>query len=121
MRKPMGVSLASWIRGLEQDGRLYAFYKSPEWRELRARVIEQAHGECERCRERGAYSRAVTVHHVNEVKDRPDLALSMWYTDERGERRRNLLALCNRCHNDVHGRTLRGREPKKDEWGDEWW
>ena len=113
MRVPTGVRLEDWIRQLYREGRIYRFYKSDEWLRLRERVLREQHGECERCRDRGAYTPAKLVHHVNEVRDRPDLALSMWYTDGDGQRRRNLLALCHDCHEVEHGRAYRGRRAEE--------
>lgn len=105
MHVPYDTSLDAWIRKLIECGRLYRFYKTAEWLSLRDHVLRSSHHECELCREQGAYSKAVTVHHVNEVKDRPDLALSLWYTDaSTGDARRNLIALCARCHNRIHKR-----------------
>lgn len=38
--------------------------------------------------------RAVCVHHIKELKDHPELALD----DD------NLISLCHKCHDRVHGR-----------------
>lgn len=115
MNAPHGVRLEDWIRDLYRQGRIYRFYKCDEWLRLRNLVLEQAHNECEECRKRGKYTRAKVVHHVNEVRDRPDLALSMWYTDAQGERHRNLKALCMDCHEIEHERAYKGRQAKKGE------
>lgn len=104
MRVPVDVSLAAWIRQLIEIDRLYRFYKTDEWLWLRAAVLKEKHDECEACKACGIYSRAVTVHHVNEVKARPDLALSRMYRDTAGALRPNLVALCDRCHNKAHHR-----------------
>lgn len=111
MNVPRDRSLTSWIRELDADGRLYVFYKTPEWRSLRAEVLRDSHYECQICASRGKYTRAQTVHHVNEVKRKPWLALSRTYIED-GERKPNLIALCNTCHNEVHDRKLKGTEPK---------
>ena len=105
------AQLVAWIRELEATDKLYKFYKSRQWLDLRARVLEQDHFECVECRERGKYSRAVTVHHVNEVLVRPELALQEFFVDENGEQQRNLLSLCMKCHNDKHHRFY-GNVPK---------
>jgi 5-methylcytosine-specific restriction protein A len=104
VRVPTDRSLASWIRELIAEGRLYRFYKTDEWLALRDRILQRSHCECEWCRDLGKYERAVTVHHVNEVKDRPELALSETYVARGGKRKRNLIALCARCHNKAHKR-----------------
>ena len=46
-------------------------------------------------------------HHVNHVRNKPELALSRYFYDERNNRRENLIPLCNRCHNLEHPEKLR--------------
>ena len=46
------------------------------------------------CRDKGKYRKADCVHHVKEVKEYPELALTF----------DNLMSLCNTCHNEVHDR-----------------
>jgi 5-methylcytosine-specific restriction endonuclease McrA len=57
------------------------------------------------------------VHHVNELRDRPDLALSRWYTDDKGQRQPNLVPLCKTCHNIVHEKLIKWA--KKDKFTNE--
>ena len=65
--------------GAEHD-----FYYWPQWRAVRAEVLALDKGECQRCRElKHRYKHAVLVHHVKHLRDRPDLALSIWDGDER--------------------------------------
>lgn len=111
MRIPKGTSLSSWIRELEREGKLYRFYKTREWLELRESVLRDNHNECIRCKgkEPAVYTRAVHVHHVNEVKDRPELALSRTYRDAEGVKP-NLLPLCRVCHNAAHGRFSKAED-----------
>ena len=104
MRVPSDKSLASWIRELIAQGKLYKFYKTDEWKDLRRSILEENHYECAHCREQGKYSKATTVHHVQEVKVRPELALSRTYIDKDGVVRIQLVPLCKRCHNEVHDR-----------------
>lgn len=105
------MSLTKWIREIDRDGRIYRFYKTEEWRRLREEVLRDCHYECQLCLSRGKYTRAQTVHHVNEVRKKPWLALSRTYIED-GQRKPNLIPLCNRCHNEVHERKLMGMEPK---------
>lgn len=122
MHVPTDVSLAAWIRHLDEVERLYRFYKTDEWLDLRDAILKEAHHECTMCRERGIYSRAVTVHHVNEVKARPELALSRMYRDVDGTMKPNLVALCGRCHNIVHKRFCFGQQTgSKQELTEERW
>lgn len=111
MHIPNDISLEAWIRELIANDKLYQFYKSDEWMDLAASVMEEQHHECEWCREQGVYSSAVTVHHVNEVKVRPELALSRTYVTYDGITKANLIALCFLCHNKAHKRF--GFAPKK--------
>lgn len=90
------------IAGIDFDN-VIQFYKSAAWKHLRARVLKMDRNECQMCRAQGNYSKAVTVHHVHHVRDRPDLALSLY--DENGER--NLVSLCKQCHNKVHPEKFR--------------
>lgn len=102
VRIPTDISLARYIRELIQADEIYKFYKSNEWIELRQETLHEYHYECQECLKQGRYTRADCVHHINEVKNRPDLALSKYYTDEDGNTKKNLMPLCNRCHNDIH-------------------
>lgn len=97
-----------WIREQIQQGTEYKFYKTQEWQELRARILEKHHNECQDCLKVGKYTEAKNVHHVNELKDRPDLALNEYYIDSStGERKKNLVPLCVYCHNVRHKRVCR--------------
>lgn len=104
MRIPTDVSLVTYIRNLIDTDRLFAFYKTDDWLELREEVLIEHHYECQECLKRGRYSRADCVHHVNEVKKRPDLALSRTYKDKDGQEHKQLIPLCNVCHNNEHKR-----------------
>lgn len=112
MRVPTDRPLSVWIRELIEAGKLYQFYKTPEWLGLRDQVMADHHWECERCEERGKLTRADTVHHEFEVRKRPDMALTRWVVEDDGTRHEVLHPLCNQCHNDAHGRTLKGNQPK---------
>ena len=75
------------------------FYDWPEWSRTRYQVLELDHQECQRCRKFGRYRRAVIVHHVKHLRDRPDLALSVVDPDTGG---RQLVSLCRACHEEEH-------------------
>ena len=109
MRAPTDRSLASWIRELEEAGEVWKFYKTKLWREVRQKVLEDGHFECAECAKHGKYKRAVLVHHVNELRKRPDLALSLYYKDRDGTTKPNLVPLCFNCHEIAHGRAYAGR------------
>ncbi len=117
MKIPKNMTVAAFIRKLIQEDRLAVFYLTDEWKELRLDVLEENCWECQECLKKGNYTRAVCVHHVNEVKNRPDLALSRYYTDNKGNRQRNLVPLCNQCHNIVHDKL--GEWQRKDKFTNE--
>lgn len=89
------MQLQAMIRAGTSNG----FYDWPEWEHTRAAVLELDHWECQICRGRGRYRRAVLVHHVAHLKDRPDLALSVFDPDTG---KRQLVSLCRACHVEQH-------------------
>lgn len=113
MRVPQDVSLATYIRQLIEKDKIEEFYQSQDWKELRLEVLEDHHFECQDCLLRGRYTRADCVHHVNEVRVRPDLALSKYFTDIHGEKKMNLRPLCNTCHNIVHEKLIKYQQKGK--------
>ena len=120
MRIPKDIPLRVYIRRLIAAGRVDKFYQTEDWKELRADVLEDFHNECQECLKRGTYTRADCVHHVNEVRHRPDLALSRWFVDEHGNQQPNLLPLCNTCHNLVHDKLYKyareGKFTNEERW-----
>ena len=117
MRIPTDIPLATWIRQLIKANRIELFYKCQEWIELRLEVLIENHYECQECLKRGIYTRADCVHHVNEVRKRPDLALSKFYTDKEGKKQKQLVPLCNKCHNIIHDKL--GNYQKKNRFSNE--
>lgn len=108
------ASLAVWIPALYAAGKQYKFYKCPEWKDLRRRVLEANHYECEDCRAQSPtkITRAVTVHHDKETKFYPELALSTFWIDSNGMKHQQLFALCEDCHNKRHDRFGHEKKPK---------
>lgn len=117
MRIPKDIPLAKWIRQLIKEGKEALFYLTDEWKALRLEILEKHHWECQECLKKGRYTRAVCVHHVNELKHRPDLALSEFFVDREGRKEKNLVPLCNSCHNKVHDKL--GEWQKKDKFTNE--
>ena len=117
MRIPTDVSLATYIRQLIAADKVELFYLTDEWKNLRLDVLEDHHYECQECLKKGRYTRAICVHHHNEVRHRPDLALSRYYTDREGKKQKNLIPLCNTCHNIVHDKL--GNWQRKDKFCNE--
>lgn len=95
------------------DHDVHAFYIWSRWLQVRREVLSLDHYECQTCRSKyHRYRRADTVHHVNHLKDRPDLALEVWVDDPvTHKKRRNLVSLCHDCHEEAHG----FRKPKAPE------
>lgn len=84
-------------------GDMLPFYRTTAWRNVRREVLRLDHHECQGCAKRGRHTRATYVHHVNQLKARPDLALEVWYEDKHGRKQRNLISLCYACHEREHG------------------
>ena len=83
------------------DSQVKSFYHSTAWRHKRADILQRDHNECQLCKAHGKYRRAVIVHHVNHLRDHPDLALSDTYTDTKGKECRQLISVCRECHETV--------------------
>lgn len=100
--QPAGISeirLKQLVRLIAQ-GKEAQFYDWPEWDARRCDALRIDRNECCLCRTRKhRYRRAVLVHHVKHLRDRPDLALSL-YDPDTGERQ--LVSLCRPCHEDEH-------------------
>ncbi len=88
------ISTGEWVRKITASSQRgwKAFYHTTAWQKKRAQVLQRDHGACQRCREKGKYTKADTVHHIRHLRDVPELAL----TDD------NLISLCSECHEAVH-------------------
>ena len=117
MRIPNDIPLATYIRQLINADKVEQFYFTGDWKELRQEVLDDLHYECQECLKKGEYTRADCVHHVNEVRHRPDLALSKFFVDKHGRQQRQLLPLCNTCHNVIHDKL--GNWQRKDKYTNE--
>lgn len=91
------------IKKLIEENKLYRFYKSKEWMQMRDKILKENHYECAWCKEQGRIRRAETVHHVQFVKTHPELALEEYYT-HKGIQYKNLIPLCHDCHDRAHDR-----------------
>lgn len=107
------------LEQLIEEGREVVWYNSAAWKAMRDQVLRYDHYECQECKKRGRYRKAVIVHHVKHLKDRPDLALSL-YDPDTGERQ--LVSLCRACHEKAHPERaihprVSGRKPvTKERW-----
>lgn len=98
------------LEQLIEEGREVVWYNSAAWKAMREQVLQYDHFECQACKARGRYKRAVIVHHVKHLKDRPDLALSLF---DPGTGERQLVSLCRACHEAEH--PERAIQPRKSE------
>ena len=102
----------------------HAFYCWARWEKVRAAVLAYDRYECQTCRHKyHRYKKATTVHHVNHLKDHPELALEMWYHDPiTHKKERNLISLCHDCHEEAHGyRCRKWSEPGDPPLTEERW
>lgn len=96
--------LEQYIKGLIIENKMYKFYKTDEWKQLRQQILLDNHNECVMCRQKGVITMADCVHHNKYVKKYPRLALSKYYINDKGERCLNLVPLCDKHHNEAHKR-----------------
>lgn len=117
MRIPKDIPLEVYIKQLIKADKLELFYITDDWKELRIEVLKDFHKECQECLKKGRYTKAVCVHHINEVRITPRLALSRYYVDDKGQKQYNLIPLCNTCHNLIHDKL--GKWQRKDKFTNE--
>ena len=100
---------ACWILDIiARTGTCAEFYHSQQWKRKSRQVRRAQHGKCwchlhpEQFRHlEGNHPELVdgnTVHHLNPVRQRPDLALS----DTAEDGSQNLVCLCPSCHWHLH-------------------
>ena len=103
------------------DNDVHKFYTWTPWLNTRKRVLEMDRHECQICKANGKYSRAILVHHVNHLKQHPELALEVWYTDPVDEtRNRQLISLCCDCHEAQHPERLKQNKNEKFTTEEKW-
>lgn len=111
----MSDAFYAWLCGLIKAGNVHPFYTSAAWTKVAQEVRRLDHNECRICRAHGRYRRAQIVHHEMHLRKHPRLALDIWYTDAAGEKRRNLICVCKRCHEEVcHPERLRKFRPRRE-------
>ena len=81
-------------------------YKDKRWVKKRAVILRRDGYMCRECQRYGKTTAGTTVHHINPVELRPDLA----YVNV------NLLTLCGKCHDAMHDRVNDTLTAKGLEW-----
>ena len=100
--------VGSWVQKLIDENRLHEFYTSSVWLNLRDEVLAEYKHECQNCKRKGKYVKAVIVQHVKHLRDFPELALSKTYIAENGKEQVQLKPVCKECHEYVeHPERLR--------------
>lgn len=93
------LRLRQWIA----KGEAHHFYRTWLWRKTRRFILEKDKHECQVCKSKGLYEPATMVHHVQYLEKHPDLAISEFY-EYNGVKLRQLISLCDDCHNEIHKR-----------------
>lgn len=99
--------LRTYLLYLIANNRLDKFYHSKAFRNLKKEVFKEQHYECQECLKENKLTILTlsdTCHHVRNLKDYPELALSKFFYDEVGNKVVNLVAICFDCHNKIHNR-----------------
>lgn len=92
-------TLTEWINNLIREDKLYIFYKSKYFKNLREYVLSIDDHVCFNCHRKNA----TIAHHINHVREHPQLALSIYYFDKQERRKkRNIVSVCKACHNVLH-------------------
>lgn len=89
-------------------GRENVWYNSGDWAAVKSAVKKIDHYDCLICKAMGRRRAARIVHHVKHLRDRPDLALSI-YDPDTGVRQ--LISVCKDCHEMLHPEAQRQYRP----------
>lgn len=109
-----------YVRKCIQSNDLHRFYTWARWLHIRSEVLDKDKHECQGHKGRGQYARATLVHHVKHVKQYPEFALEPYYVDGLGEKQRQLVSLCDACHDKEHPGRIRWRGCKKPLTPERW-
>ena len=114
----MKIHIKKLLEGCAESGDYSAFYATYDWKTTAAKVRKMDRNECQECKRHGRYSRGYIVHHVKHLRDRPDLALEVFDSDNE----RQLETICKACHEMMHPESLvrESKQPEKPVT-EEWW
>lgn len=96
------------LEALLSAGRENVWYNSSDWGTVREAVKQIDHSDCLICKAMGRRRAARFVHHVKHLRDRPDLALSIYDPDTGA---RQLISVCKDCHEMLHPEAQRQYRP----------
>ena len=111
--------LVKWIKYLMSTNKMPKFYQGKEWKKLKKEVLRADHYECQLCKSKRKLTilnDSSPVHHIKEVKKEPALALSKYYIDRNGKKKRQLISLCEECHNEIHKRFQKKEPLNIERW-----
>jgi len=98
--------LVEWINKLIHNNELIKFYKHPLWRGLRSDVLEKQNNECQICKANGLVETATVGHHIQTVRQHPELALT----------KSNILCVCGECHYQIHHTIKYKKQLNEEKW-----
>ena len=107
---PDGRDIQEWEEAIdkyfmaEQDWSW--FYKTKEWIRKRIVILKRDNYQCRECKRYGKVTPANTVHHILPLHERPDLKLD----------NRNLISLCEECHEKMHNKFNDTLSKLGEEW-----
>lgn len=84
-------------------GEEWKFYNWQDWRRTRDEVRRMDHWQCSKCSRPIHNRRECIAHHVKPLRERPDLALSI-FDPETGDRQ--IITVCKQCHEEEHPDSL---------------
>lgn len=113
----MTPELLAWIKSLISKHDCQPFYRTRTWRRVRHEVLEIDKHECQWCKDKGLYTEANVVHHIQYLDKHPELALSKTHIYN-GKELRNLISVCRECHERHHSH---GSKPKSEPITKERW
>lgn len=107
------------LHDIIRSGSTQIFYTWRKWRKEREHVLRQDKHECQHCKRAGRYTKATMVHHIKHLRTHPQYALMMWVQVD-GTWQRQLISLCEACHEREHPERLRKYERKEPLTPERW-
>lgn len=100
----MTPKILAKLRDWSKEGRdgIKKLYWTKAWKKLRKIVLDYDHHECQSCKDNGRHRRATMVHHIKHLEQNHSLGLSTTYVGDDGGIYRQLISLCDECHEIQH-------------------